>query len=156
MPVPATWIRAMGETESVEGIMMKQLIYHSEPFGYDRATLAGILMDARHHNRRDGITGALICRHDFYLQLIEGPPTAVDAAYARIAADDRHCEVRLLLSQVVDERMFPAWDMFHDEMPPLTWSPAAIAGGAIEAAGLAELQRVFARVRTYAAGVAGA
>ena len=56
---------------------MKQLIYRSEPFGFDRATLAGILMTARRNNRRDDITGALLCRSDLYLQLIEGPEAAI-------------------------------------------------------------------------------
>lgn len=130
---------------------MKQLIYRSEPFGFDRATLAGILMDARHHNRRDDITGALICRHDLYIQLLEGPAAAIDAAYARIATDDRHCNIRLLLSDTVAERLFPAWDMFHDDMPPLTWSPEDIAAGAVEAATPAELRAVFARVEAVAA-----
>lgn len=50
---------------------MKQLIYRSQPFGFDRAMLAGILMGARRNNTRDDITGALIVRHDMYLQLIE-------------------------------------------------------------------------------------
>ena len=49
-----------------------QIIYMSQPFGYDEAMLAGILLDARRCNKRDGITGALVCRHDIYLQLLEG------------------------------------------------------------------------------------
>ena len=51
-----------------------QLIYSSRPFGFDEATLNGILMFARRNNPREAITGALICRHDLYLQLLEGPP----------------------------------------------------------------------------------
>ena len=57
---------------------MKQLIYSSQPFGFDEAMLAGILSGARYNNVRDGITGALICRQDIYLQLIEGPAAAID------------------------------------------------------------------------------
>lgn len=125
---------------------MKQLIYRSEPFGYDHPTLSDILFKARRNNRRDDITGALICRHDVYLQLLEGPEAAIDAAYARIAADNRHCDVRLLSADTVDARMFPGWDMLHDEMPSLIWSPAEIVDGAIDAAAPAELRAVFARV----------
>jgi hypothetical protein len=44
-----------------------QIIYASRPFGFDAALLAGILMDARRCNTRDGITGALICRDDLFL-----------------------------------------------------------------------------------------
>lgn len=125
---------------------MKQLIYRSQPFGFDRATLAGILMGARRNNRRDDITGALLCRHDVYLQLIEGPAPAIDALYARILVDDRHGDVRLLLSDTVSQRLFPRWEMLDDEAPSLFWSPAQIAEGAIEAADPAALLRIFTLV----------
>ena len=125
---------------------MKQLIYRSQPFGFDRAILAGILSGARRNNRRDDVTGALICRHDLYLQLIEGPPPAIDALYAKIAVDDRHGDVRLLLADTVSERLFPRWEMLDDEAPSLLWSQAEVAGGAIETTSPAELVRIFARL----------
>ncbi|WP_033920069.1 BLUF domain-containing protein [Sphingomonas sp. 37zxx] len=127
--------------------MMKQLIYRSQPFGYDHAMLAGILSAARRNNPRDDITGALICRHDLYLQLIEGPAAAIDALYARITVDDRHGDVRLLLSDEVSERMFPAWAMLDDEAPSLFWSPAEVVDGALEAASPAMLRAAFGRLR---------
>jgi hypothetical protein len=127
--------------------MIKQLIYRSQPFGFDDAMLAGILSSARRNNPRDDITGALICRHDLYLQLIEGPPAPIDALYARIAVDDRHEDVRLLLTEEVSERMFPAWAMLDDEAPSLFWSPAEVADGALEAAGPVALRTAFAQLR---------
>lgn len=125
---------------------MKQLIYRSQPFGFDNAMLAGILVRARHNNRRDDITGALICRHDLYLQLIEGAPSAIDAPYARIKVDDRHLEVKLLLEDAVDTRLFPEWSMLDDQMPSMSWSPAEVAGGALDAASPKTLRGVFGRV----------
>jgi hypothetical protein len=65
--------------------MVTQLIYVSEPFGYDSGILSAILATARRNNARRGITGALICRHDIYLQLIEGEGDAIDALFARIS-----------------------------------------------------------------------
>jgi hypothetical protein len=130
---------------------LKQLIYRSRPFGFDRAMLAGILMSARRNNPRHEITGALICRHDLYLQLIEGPDAAIDALYARIAVDDRHDDVRLLLNEAVDARLFPAWAMLDDEAPSLFWSPAEVAAGALEAADAAALRDAFARLRGHVA-----
>jgi hypothetical protein len=41
---------------------LQQLVYVSTPFGFDRPTLAGILVGARANNARDGLTGCLICR----------------------------------------------------------------------------------------------
>ena len=138
---------------------MKQLIYRSQPFGFDDAMLAGILVQARRNNRRDAITGALICRHDLYIQLIEGPEPAIDALYEKLATDDRHSDVRLLLAGPVETRMFPEWDMLDDAMPTLTWSPAAVESGAIEATKPEALREVFERVaakaRAGGAAVAG-
>ena len=105
---------------------IRQLIYSSRPFGYDSAMLGGILIAARRNNRRDGLTGALICRHDIYLQLLEGPDDAVTAAYARIVRDDRHLDLAVLSSTAVAARMFPQWDMLDDPARSWLWSPAEI------------------------------
>ena len=129
---------------------MKQLIYRSQPFGFDSAMLAGLLSEARRNNRRDDITGALFCRKDLYLQMIEGPAPAIDALYARILVDDRHNDVSLLVSDTVEVRMFPEWEMLHDESPSLFWSPEAVASGALEAASPPELLGVFARLAANA------
>ena len=131
---------------------MKQLIYRSQPFGFDRAMLAGILIQARRNNKRDGITGALVCRHDLYIQLIEGPEAAIDALFAKISADDRHCEIKLALSAEVTERMFPEWEMLDDDISTLTWTEDEIDGGAIERAPSEELRAVFAGIAAKARG----
>jgi len=126
---------------------MKQLIYRSQPFGFDNAVLAGILLSARRNNRRNDITGALICRHDLYLQLIEGPAAAIDGLYAQIEADDRHADVHLLLEDEVAVRMFPDWAMLDDEAPSLFWSPDEVAAGALEVASPEALRGAFGRLR---------
>ena len=131
---------------------MKQLIYRSQPFGFDRAMLAGILTGARRNNGRDAITGALVCRQDLYLQLIEGPPAAIDALYERIVVDDRHSDVRLLLAGTVSERIFPRWEMLDDQAPTLLWSSEEVAAGAIEGASKSELLGVFERLAASASG----
>lgn len=108
--------------------------------------LAGILSAARRNNPREGITGALICRHDVYLQLIEGPEAAIDALYARILADDRHTNIALLLTETLGERLFPAWAMLDDEAPSLFWSARDVEDGALEAASADELRAPFVRL----------
>jgi len=130
--------------------MMKQIVYSSQPFGFDNAMLAGILMQARRNNPLNDITGALICRHDIYLQLIEGPADKIDALYTRIDSDDRHANVRMLLSHEVNERMFPDWAMLDDEMPTLAWSPDEVAQGAVEKAEPQALLDVFTRIAAKA------
>lgn len=125
---------------------MRQLIYSSQPFGYDAAMLGGILVAARRNNRRDGLTGALICRHDIYLQLLEGPADAVAAVFARIRRDDRHNDVAQLSSTHIDVRMFPDWDMLDDPARSWLWSPVDVASGAVAAAPASAVVGVFARV----------
>ena len=125
---------------------MKQLIYRSQPFGFDEATLAGILSGARRNNRRDDITGARRGRPELTPPRSEGPAAASAALNARSAVDDRHGDVRLLLTGDVRARMFPQWEMLDDRSPSLSWSPAEIAAGAIEAAGPDDLLGVFARL----------
>jgi hypothetical protein len=123
-----------------------QLIYSSRPFGFDEATLNGILSIARTNNPRDGITGALICRRDLYLQLLEGPQAAVEARYLSIARDDRHLEVVKRVSRPVTERLFPKWAMRDDPARSWMWTIKEIDQGALERAVPAEFISVFSRL----------
>ena len=129
---------------------MKQMIYISQPFGFDSSVLAGILMQARRNNRRNDITGALICRRDMYVQLVEGPSEAIDTLFDKISHDDRHSNVRVLLSETVPERMFPEWAMLDDGSPSMTWSREEIEGGAIEEASPSRLREMFRKVADHA------
>jgi len=125
---------------------MKQLIYRSTPFGFDTAMLAGILSQARRNNRENDITGALVCRQDLYIQLIEGPDEAIDALFADISADDRHTNVQVEVSGPVEERMFPEWEMLDDTMPSMTFSPSEVESGAVENASDEALRDMFRRI----------
>jgi hypothetical protein len=125
---------------------MIQLIYASRPFGFDDAMLNGILMDARRCNERDNITGALICRADLYLQLLEGPQDAVEAAYHRIVADGRHLEVRPLCKREISERLFPKWAMRDDPARSWMWTQGDLKAGAVEHATEREVIGIFARL----------
>lgn len=122
-------------------------IYTSRPFGYDVSMLSGILMDARRANARDGITGALICRADIYMQWLEGPEPAVRAALARIREDDRHLEVTLHVEDPVPERMFAHWAMLHDPVATWIWTPDEIEAGALKRAAPDELIGFFLKLR---------
>jgi hypothetical protein len=123
-----------------------QLVYASRPFGFDTAILSGILVTARQHNPAHDITGALLCRADLYLQLLEGPQDAVTALYAGIARDDRHLEVTELLRRDITERMFPKWAMRDDPAHSLMWTQEEVAKGAVEAASPADIIAVFERL----------
>lgn len=123
-----------------------QLTYASRPFGFDSGLLAGILIDARRCNTRDGITGALLCRDDLYLQLLEGPAEAVEAAYTRILRDDRHIEMRPLTRRLVEDRLFGAWAMRDDPAHSWIWTRDEVHDGAAERATEAEVLEIFERL----------
>ena len=131
---------------------LKQIIYTSTPFGYDHAILSGILLSARRWNERDNISGALICRHDVFLQLLEGPADKIDAAYARIAKDDRHVNITQIVSEIISERMFGEWDMRHD--PAQTWFYTAkeVADGVLDDASPDDIKAVFVKLAKEPAG----
>lgn len=123
-----------------------QITYASRSFGYDASIIAGILLDARRCNSRDGITGTLICRQDLYLQLLEGPEDKVEATYRRIQRDDRHLEVRRLTTQPISNRLFPAWAMRHDPVQSWMWTQAEVEAGAPDEATPAEIFAIFQRL----------
>ncbi len=123
-----------------------QLIYASQPFGYDSTGLYNILSVSRSLNERDGLTGALLCRADVYLQLLEGPPDKVEATFARIRKDDRHLDAQILLSGPIDTRLFPDWAMHHDPAASLMWTQEQVDSGALHTADPAALHIVFKRI----------
>jgi hypothetical protein len=125
---------------------LMQLIYASTPFGFDNPTLNQILSVARRNNLRDGISGCLICRADFYLQMLEGSRDVVTAAYDRILRDDRHLDVVLLGSGDISSRMFGEWSMRDDPARSWMWTQDEIAAGALARASVGDVSAVFARV----------
>lgn len=133
-----------GEWGEIDAVDTYQLIYSSLPFGYDQATLNGILLDARRCNSRDDVTGALVCRQDVFVQLLEGPRDKVQGAFERIRRDDRHIEVKLRYFGEAPERLFADWAMLHDPARSWLWSNSEIADGALDKAGVSGFKRIFA------------
>lgn len=127
-------------------MQLTQLIYASRPFGFDESILTAILFSARRNNRRNGVTGALICRADLFVQMLEGPRDVVTTTFDRILRDDRHIEVMCVGSHDIETRMFPDWDMRDDPARSWMWSQAEIAAGALQNASFAQVRAVFARV----------
>jgi hypothetical protein len=70
-----------------------------------------ILAAARRHNPRLGITGALLFSPDTFAQVLEGPPEAVEALYARLLRDPRHADCVVVARREVAARQFGRWSM---------------------------------------------
>ncbi len=123
-----------------------QLIYASQPYGLDDLTLASILASARHHNKRNGITGSLICRRDLFLQILEGEPEAIASTYERILRDGRHVDAIRLWFGEATERLFGGWDMRHDPVRSWMWTREQVEAGAVRRASGDEALNVFRRI----------
>lgn len=120
-----------------------QLVYISQPFGYDVPALSSILQTARDCNVQDNITGALMCRRDVFLQLLEGPTDQVLQTYDRIKLDDRHSGIKQLVSRPITTRIFEDWAMLHDPATSLIWTEDEIASGISERASAKDIQSMF-------------
>ena len=125
---------------------LAQLIYTSRPFGFDNATLNAILIEARANNPKQQITGALICRADMYLQLLEGDAASVDKTFRHISRDDRHLEVRMLYRKPATRRLFPDWAMRDDPPRSWMWTKREVAEGVLSRVSPADILKVFERV----------
>ena len=123
-----------------------QLIYSSQPFGYNLEILSGILTTSRVNNVKRDITGALICREDIFLQLLEGPQENVQETYDSIKRDDRHLNVQHLLDHNIDQRLFPAWAMKDDPVKTWMWSKEEVANGIVRKLTQKEIIKVFEKL----------
>ena len=127
-------------------MVLSRLIYCSQPFGYDQPMLNGILADARTYNPKNHITGALICREDIFLQLLEGPEDKILLTYDRILNDDRHLDIELLVQESCDDRLFPTWSMKDDPAKTWFWTKNEIDSGILTSVSKNDLLGVFERI----------
>ena len=125
---------------------LMQLVYCSQPFGYSLEILSAILVASRANNRKNNITGALICRSDIFLQLLEGPEQHVKNIYETIQNDDRHINVYHLIDQPVKKRLFPAWAMKDDPVKTWMWSREDVSKGIVKGLSKAEVEEVFVKL----------
>ena len=125
---------------------LMQLVYCSQPFGYSLEILSAILIASRANNRKRDITGALICRSDIFLQLLEGPEQQVKSTYAAIQNDDRHVNNCHLFDQSINKRIFPAWAMKDDPVKTWMWSREEVSNGIVKSLSKAEVEEVFVKL----------
>jgi class 3 adenylate cyclase len=93
---------------------MKRMFYVSRfARQLTKKDLADIHETALRNNRREQVTGFLVCLGDAFFQLLEGPAAAVDRLYHdRIVPDVRHRDVFCVkVERGVKRRMFPDWNM---------------------------------------------
>ncbi len=96
------------------GRRLKRIIYTSRVYkDGNEHLMQSILETARRKNAAADITGMLLFGDGTFIQVLEGPRTAVDELLAVISADPRHTDVELLYDEMIDERAFSDWSMAY-------------------------------------------
>jgi hypothetical protein len=74
----------------------------------DLRTIAAV---AQRNNREAGLTGLLLYVEGDFLQVIEGPPDAVESLFEAIERDERNQHVTRLSTERILRRAFADWSM---------------------------------------------
>ncbi len=100
-------------SDALPEIEIDQILYCSlarEPM--DEAALDAMIVGVSSINRMDHITGLLMYSEGVYVQLIEGPPEAVQNLWARLLRDPRHFGVvQLYHYRELEQRSCEDWAM---------------------------------------------
>lgn len=92
--------------------LIDRLVYRSRAVGIPpEAALERIFRVSAPKNLRLNITGALGFSGQVYIQLLEGPPSAIDDLMRTLEADTRHTQLRILLRGPSQGRLLPGWSM---------------------------------------------
>ena len=93
---------------------VRQVIYISKPTHFDHLVVNDILTKSRAKNPAAGITGNLIYHADLFLQLLEGPHSAVNGLYEKILTDNRHADIVKLRDANFNRRLYASWAMKNE------------------------------------------
>lgn len=83
---------------------------------FSEAELEELLRRSRESNKRLGVTGMLLYKDGRFMQALEGEESVVRTLFQKIAADPRHCDVKLLDQGFTEEREFGDWSMGFERL----------------------------------------
>ena len=70
-----------------------------------------IVSKSRLYNASHDVCGFLMFDQRRFHQVLEGDSNEIDALFARIKVDQRHCNVTLLKREAIKKRTFASWSM---------------------------------------------
>lgn len=70
-----------------------------------------ILAQAQQNNERNGITGALVFNHNYFLQSIEGARPVINELLRKLVKDERHNSLQVIECCEVEQRRWSKWSM---------------------------------------------
>ena len=100
---------------------LKQIIYVSEKANKSAESLTDIYDISQKNNPKSEISGCLLVGSNSFLQLLEGPDSAVEKLYSKIKLDSRHKKVKKLYDQQIEEKLFSSWSMKFAPFNNIKW-----------------------------------
>lgn len=88
-----------------------RILYVSKAENISRIQLDEIVNKSRINNLLEGISGLLICKEGYFMQLLEGRKETVEKLFQKISKDSRHMNVEIVAEGETEERMFSRWSM---------------------------------------------
>lgn len=73
--------------------------------------LKDLLYVCKDKNRLIDVTGMLLYRNGYFIQVLEGEKDIVETLYAKIKNDPRHMNALVVSREVITNRNFNAWSM---------------------------------------------
>lgn len=93
-------------------IHLFRLIYASKASArVNEAAIFSLLSKSRRNNPKHGITGVLYYSGGVFVQVLEGPETAVLETYLRIKQDPLHHDTVILFAETCQTALFGDWSM---------------------------------------------
>lgn len=97
--------------------MLNRLVYFSERCECDDATLRDIVARAAPRNREADVTGLILAGERTFIQVLEGPRTAVSMLFQDICRDQRHRNIVLAEMTEIVAYTFPRWGLAQTSDP---------------------------------------
>ena len=123
--------------------MIKNLIYVSNPVGFNKKNIKNILETSNINNKKNKVTGCLIYRQDLYLQFLEGPQKELEFTYNKILSDKRHTDIHKLSENSTKRRLFTNWAMRGDPLMTSMWTHKDITDGKVKKLNSNESLKLF-------------
>ena len=126
---------------------LKQVIYVSEKTDTSSDSLTDIYDISQKNNSESGISGCLLIGSNSYLQLLEGPDSAVENLYSKIKMDSRHKKVKKLFEQHIEEKLFSSWSMKFAPFKNVEWGNKEFDAGNFQNINSASALKVFQTIK---------
>ena len=131
---------------------LKQVIYVSEKTDTSSNSLTDIYDISQKNNLENKISGCLLIGSNSYLQLLEGPESAVEKLYSKIRVDSRHKKVKKLFEQHIDEKLFSSWSMKFAPFNNAEWGNEEFDAGKFQNINAAAAIKIFQSIKEMISG----